>query len=169
VKFRLEQRIPGTVEEVEEAYADPELFAHLRELDDLGRPDLLERVDDGDLLHLRVRYAFTGELGPPLTAVVEPSRITWVEESTHDRRTHRTTFHIVADHYPDRLKCAGTVELRDDGAGGTIRLAEGALDVGIPLVGRKIERAVVDGLVDQAATQARVVGEWLVSRRQAQP
>ncbi len=169
MKFRLEQRIPAPIDEVEAAYVDPELFAHLKELVDLGRPDLLEKVQEGDLVHLRVRYAFTGELGPPLTAMVEPSRITWVEVSTHDCRSHRTTFHIVADHYPDRLKCAGTVELHDDGAGGTLRVAEGALDVGIPLVGRKIERAVVGGLDGQAATQARVVGEWLVSRRQAQP
>ena len=47
-------------------------------------------------------------------------------------------------------------------------MAEGKLEVKIPFVGGKIERAVVDSLVDQAATQARVVGEWLVSRRQAQ-
>ena len=115
-----------------------------------------------------MRYAFTGELGPPLTNLVDAARITWVEESTLDRATHRTEFHIVADHYPDRLRCKGTVELTDDGAGGTIRVAEGNLEVRIPFVGGKVERAVVDSLVDQAATQAQVVGDWLVSRRQAQ-
>ena len=34
----------------------------------------------------------------PLSALVEPARITWVEESTLDRGTHRTEFHILADH-----------------------------------------------------------------------
>ena len=168
MKFRLEQRFPGSVEEVEEAYVDPDLFAHLHQLADLGRPELLDKVDEGGTVRLRVRYAFTGELGPPLTNLVDAARITWVEESTLDRATHRTEFHIVADHYPDRLRCKGTVELTDDGAGGTIRVAEGKLEVKIPFVGGKVERAVVDSLVDQAATQARVVGEWLVSRRQAQ-
>jgi len=99
---------------------------------------------------------------------VEPVRLTWVEESTYDRAAHRTEFHIVADHYPDRIRCAGTVELHDDGQGGTRRIAEGKLEVKIPLVGGKIERAVVEGLADQATTQARVVGEWLVSRPQAE-
>jgi hypothetical protein len=168
VKFRLEQHLPGTIDEVAEAFVDPDLLAHLRDVDDLGRPDLLDRVDEGATVRLRVRYAFTGELSPTLTAVVEPSRITWVEESTLDRATHRTEFHVVADHYADRLRCAGTVELYDDGDGGTIRVAEGKLEVKIPLVGGKVERAVVEGLTDQAATQARVVGEWLVSRRQAE-
>jgi hypothetical protein len=156
------------VEEVEEAYVDPDLFAHLNRLADLGRPELLDKADDGRTVRLRVRYAFTGELAPPLSSLVEPARITWVEESTLDRGTHRTEFHILADHYRDRLRCHGTVELCDDGAGGTLRVAEGNLEVKIPFVGGKVERAVVDSLIDQAATQARVVGEWLVSRRQAQ-
>jgi hypothetical protein len=168
VKFRLEQRFPAPVEEVQEAYVDPDLFAHLHGSADLGRPELLDKVDDGRTVRLRVRYAFTGELGPPLSSLVEPARITWVEESTLDRATHRTEFHILADHYPDRLRCNGTVELGDDGAGGTLRVAEGKLEVKIPFVGGKVERAVVDSLTAQAATQAREVGEWLVSRRQAQ-
>ncbi|MEA2828148.1 MAG: hypothetical protein QOG43_2587 [Actinomycetota bacterium] len=168
MKFRLEQRFPAPVEEVEDAYVDPDLFAHLHRLADLGRPELLDKVDDGRTVRLRVRYAFTGELGPPLSSLVESARITWVEESTLDRPTHRTEFHILADHYPDRLRCHGTVELGDDGAGGTLRVAEGKLEVKIPFVGGKVERAVVDSLTDQAAAQAREVGEWLVSRRQAQ-
>ncbi len=168
MKFRLEQKIPGTVEEVEEAFVDADLFAELRDVDDLGRPELLDRADRGDAVDLRVRYAFTGELAPPLSSLVEPSRLTWVEESTLDRSTHRTEFHIVADHYADRLKCKGTVELSDDGEGGTLRVAEGSLNVSIPFVGRKVEQVVLDGLVAQAATQARVVGDWLVSRRQAE-
>ncbi|HVF13816.1 MAG TPA: DUF2505 family protein [Acidimicrobiales bacterium] len=168
MNFRLEQDFPGGVDEVADAFVDPELFAHLRDNVDLGRPELLERVDRGDTVHLRVRYAFTGELTPPLSAVIEPARITWVEESNLDRRTRRTEFHIVADHYPDRLRCAGTVELHDNGAGGTRRVAAGKLEVRAPLIGAKIERAVVEGLMEQATTQARVVGEWLVNRRQAE-
>ena len=104
VKFRLEQRFPAPVDDVEDAYVDADLFAHLQGLADLGRPELLDKADEGDTVRLRVRYAFTGELEPPLSSLVDPARITWVEESTLDRCTHRTEFHIVADHYPDRLR-----------------------------------------------------------------
>ncbi len=168
MKFRLEQHFASPLADVEEAFVDPDLLAHLEDEPDLGRPRLLDKRDEGGLVHLRVRYAFTGEIGPPLSALVEPARLTWVEVSVIDRRTHRTEFHIVADHYPDRLKCVGTVELTSGAAGGTVRVAQGNLEVKAPFVGGKIERAVIDSLVDQAATQARVVGEWLVSRRQAE-
>ncbi len=168
MKFRLEQHFPSPVVDVEDAFVDPDLFAHLQEVADLGRPELLDRVDEGDTVHLRVRYAFTGELGPSLSSLVEPARITWVEESTLDRRAHRTEFHIVADHYKDRLKCAGSVQLSAAADGGTVRVGQGNLEVKIPFVGHKVERAVVDSLIDQAVTQARVVGAWLVSRREAE-
>lgn len=168
MRFRLEQHFACPADQVAEAFVDPDLFAKLHDVADLGRPELLDRVDDGDSVRLRVRYAFTGVLGPPLSSLVDPARITWVEVSVHDRRTLRTEFHIEADHYPDRLKCAGTVVLAPAADGGTLRVAEGKLDVKIPIVGGKVERAVVDGLVGQAATQARAVAEWLVSRRQAE-
>jgi len=168
VRFRLDQHFATPAGEVAAAFVDSELLAHLCGADDLGRPELLERVEEGEVVRLRVRYAFTGVLSPPLSAVVEPARLTWVEESTLDRRTHRTEFHVVPDHYPGRLRCAGTIELHDDGHGGARRIAEGTLEVGIPVLGGKVERAVVEALVAQAATQARVVGEWLVSRRQAE-
>ncbi|HEX7276061.1 MAG TPA: DUF2505 family protein, partial [Acidimicrobiales bacterium] len=60
------------------------------------------------------------------------------------------------------------VELHPAADGGTVRTAAGNLEVKIPFVGHKVERAVVDSLVDQAVTQARVVGAWLVSRREAE-
>lgn len=166
--FQLEQCFASRLEEVERAFVDPDLFDHLRPVDDVGRPTLLEREEDGDTVRLQVRYAFTGELAPSLAAVVDPHRLTWVEVSTLDRATHRTGFTIIPDHYPNRLRCAGSVDLVDDGAGGTRRLAGGNLELRIPFVRGRVERAVVDGLLKQAAVQARIVGDWLESRRQAE-
>lgn len=168
MRFHLEQRFARPVDEVEAAFVDTDLFAHLCGIDDLGRPALLEKVDEGGTVRMHVRYAFTGELAPALTAVVEPHRLTWVEVSTLHRDTHRTEFTIVADHYPDRLRCVGAVDLLDDGQGGTGRMALGALAVRIPFVGGRVERAIVQGLVRQAATQAQMVGDWLASRRQVE-
>jgi len=167
VKFRLEQQFDLPVDQVEAGFVDPDLFAHLGDLDEVGRPELLERVDDGSSVDLRVRYAFTGELAPALMAVVERERLTWVETSTLDRETHRTEFRVVPDHYPDRLRCAGTVVGVDHGSGSR-RIAVGSIDVRIPWVRGRVERAIVAGLVRQADVQARIVRDWMASRRQAE-
>ncbi len=161
--FRLEQRFDAPLEDVESAFVDPELLAHLSGMSDLGHPKLLEQVAEGDTVRQRVQYRFTGDLTPAIAAVLDRDRLTWVEESELDRRTHCQTFRIVPDHYGDRLKCSGRVILQED-EGRTLRVAEANLDVRFPFVGQTVARTIVAGLVENAATQEQAVAEWL-SRR----
>ena len=113
----------------------------------------------------RIRYAFAGELSPAVTAVVDPARLTWVEESATDRRTHHTTFTIVPDHYGSRLRCSGTFSLAEAPGGASVRTAEGELKVSFPLVGGKVERAIVSGLEEHAELEAEVLRDWIEGRR----
>ena len=161
--FRLEQRFDAPLEAVEAAFVDPDLLTHLSGLADLGHPELLEQVADGDTVRQRVQYRFTGDLSPAIAAVLDRDRLTWVEESELDRSTHRQSFRIVPDHYRDRLKCSGTVTL-EEAYGKTLRVAEADLDVRFPFVGQTVARTIVAGLVENAATQQQAVAEWL-SRR----
>ena len=163
MRFNLEQRFSNPVEEVQAAFIDPALLMELATLPELGRPQLLELVDDGASVSQQVRYTFTGDLPPAVTAVVDPRRLTWVEHSELDRATHRSVFRIQPDHYPDRLSCSGTVTL-EPVDGGTRRTIEGDLRVRFPLVGPKVERAIVSGLHDHASAEARVVQAWLDRR-----
>jgi hypothetical protein len=156
VRFRLEQRFTAPVAAVEAAFLDPALLAELATLPKLGRPELLSSVDDGDVVTRDVRYAFAGELAPAVTRAVDPERLTWVEHSQFDRRTHRGVFHVRPDHYAERFSCSATVALERDGDG-TRRVVEGDLRVRFLLVASAVERAIVAGLRDHAAAEARVV------------
>jgi hypothetical protein len=160
VRFSLEQRFAAPVEAVEAAFLDPDLLGRLSDLPHLGHAAELERSDDGRTVRRRVRWAFTAPLSPAVTAVIDRDRLTWVEESVLDRRTHQADFVILPDHYPDRLRCEGTVSLWGL-AGTTRRVTEGTLDVRFALVGRKVEQAIVAGLRDHAAAEEKVVQHWL--------
>jgi hypothetical protein len=74
--------------------------------------------------------------------------------------THRTTFRILPDHYANRLRCNGTFRL-EDVPGGVRRVAEGDLRVSFPLVGGKVERAIVSGLREHAALEAGALRAWM--------
>ena len=163
MRFSLEQRFSAPLEEVEAAFVDSGLLAELATLPDLGRPQLLDLVDAGDSVSKQVRYAFTGDLSPAVTAVVDPRRLTWVEHSELDRGTHRTVFRIRPDHYADRLTCSGTITL-EPASGGSVRRIEGDLRVRFPFVGSKVERAIVSGLHDHASSEARAVQAWIDRR-----
>ncbi|MGH9278755.1 MAG: DUF2505 family protein [Acidimicrobiales bacterium] len=164
--FQIEQHFSAPVEAVEAAFLDPSLLARMAELPDLGRPKLLGVVEDGSSVTRRVRFSFTGELSSAARAVLDPDRLTWVEESVLDRRTHRSRVVIRPDHYADRLKCEATVTLEEQ-AGSTRRVTAGRLSVRAPLVAGRVERAIVSGLEKNSRAEARIVRELLAARDQS--
>src|SRR2546423_14205585 len=106
MRFQLEQQIAGPVGAVARGYTEPRFYELLGELPKLGRPEVLDRSEDGCVVHLAVRFRFTGNLSPAVTRVVDPARLSWVEESVHDLERLTVTFHMKPDNYADRLRFA---------------------------------------------------------------
>jgi hypothetical protein len=161
VRFTIQQVFDGPLDRVEAALVDPAYLERLSTLPKLGRPTLVHRVEAGDLVHQWVKYAFVGDLNAAVRRVVDPARLTWVEESTLDRRTHRTTWKIVPDHYRNLLRAAGTFELTEETAERTRRTTEAEIKVSVPLVAGKVEQAIVSGLREHAEREEQVLSEWL--------
>lgn len=163
MRFTIEQTFAGPLERVEAALVDPAYLERLSTLPKLGRPTLVHRVEAGDLVHQWVKYAFTGEVNSAVRRVVDPARLTWVEESTLDRRTHVTTWRIVPDHYRNLLRSAGEFRLAPEPGdpARTRRTTDAELKVSVPLVGGKVEAAIVSGLREHAAAEVDVLDEWL--------
>ena len=164
MRFRIEQRFDAPLERVEGAFVDPDFLAELGTRPELGAPRLVRQEVDGDVVHQWVAHRFTGELNSAVRRVIDPKRLTWVEESTHDCAAHRVTWRIVPDHYASLLRCSGTFQL-EGATGSTRRIAEGEVKVNMPLVGPKAEKGIVSGLEEHAVLQARVLEEWLARRR----
>ena len=160
MRFRIEQRFGHDAGAVQAALLDPAFLARMGELPRLGGPEVLGRTEDGATVTMRVRYAFAGELSSAVRRVVDPARLTWVEESTTDVAAGRASFRIVPDHYGGMLRCAGTFTLTA-GAPGCRRVAEGDLRVSVPLVAGKVERAIVSGMEEHAAAEADLMDAWL--------
>jgi hypothetical protein len=159
VRFRIEQRFGLPLATVEDTLCDPAFVERMAALPKLGNPKLLAHRADERWVHQQVRYAFVGDLSSAVRRVVDPAKLTWVEDSSTDRTTHRTTFKILPDHYAGLLRCSGTFALAPD-AGGTRRVAEGEVVVSVPLVGSKVERAIVSGLEEHAREETGLVEGW---------
>lgn len=160
MRFTTEQRFPFEPAVVAGAYADPGLYASLRGLTRLTPPEVLDHVVDGERVRLRVRYGFAGHLSPAAQAVLDPSRLTWVEESEHDLRSCTARFELRPDHYGDRFSCRGRYRFEPDGDG-TRRTGEGELQVRALVVGRAVERAIVSGLQEHLEEETPLVAAYL--------
>ena len=161
MRFQIEQRMAGPVDAVARIYTEPRFYELLGELPKLGKPEVLDRRQDGSLVHLAVRFRFTGHLAPAVTKVVDPARLSWVEESVHDLGRHTVTFHMKPDNYADRLRFDGSSRFEPAGADVTRRVAEGDVAVRVPLVGRAVEGAIVSGLREHLAGEIAVVERLL--------
>lgn len=164
MRFELVQHLHAPIDAVEVALVDPRFLATLGQLPKLGRPELLDQRDMGDQIFQRVRYDFSGDLSPAVRAVIDPAKLSWVEESTQDRTTHTTTIAIVPDHYTTMFQCSGLVHLVPDPANGTtVRTATGEVVVRVPFVGTKAEAAIISGLQAHAALEAEALDHWVAS------
>jgi len=160
VRFRIEQRFTRPLDAVEDALCDPTFVQRMAGLPKVGRVELLQHEVVGATVHQQVRYAFAGELSAAVRRVVDPARLTWVEDSTTDRRTHVSTFRILPDNYANLLHCHGTFSLTSLGDGASQRVADGDLKVSLPLVAGKVGRAILSGLEEHAATEVELVNSW---------
>lgn len=160
--FAVTQTIAAPVDEVARAYASTELYEHLPGSERLSRPDVLDRAQDGAIVTLRIRYRFIAELSPAVTAVVDPDKLSWVEQSVHDLDALSVAVRLHPDHYADRLRCAGTYRYSADDDD-TIRRIDGDLTVKALLVAGKVEKAIVSGLREHLIGEGESVTDHLRS------
>jgi hypothetical protein len=160
MNFTLTQDIVGAVDAVDAALVDRGFLAGLAALPKLGSSEVLEQSRDGQTVHQRVRYLFTAALSGAVRRVVDPDRLTWVEDSTHDLDVHTASYRIIPDNYANLLE--GHYDARSDARGSlTRRVLDGKLEVHVPLVGGKVARAIVAGLTENAEAQAKLLSEWV--------
>jgi hypothetical protein len=159
--FTVNQRFTAGPDAVASAYATPELYERLVGLPKLGTPEVLDRRVENDLVHLRVRFRFVGELSPAVTAVVDPRRLSWVEHSTHDLAARTARYRLVPDHYADRMSSSGSCQVEAGARGRCARTVTGRLKVRALVVGGAVERAIVSGLREHLEAEVAVVERFI--------
>jgi hypothetical protein len=138
------------------------MYATFKGMAKIAPPEVVDHERDGDTVRLRLRCRFTGHLPAAAHAVLDPRKLTWIEESTHDLAAHTVSWRLVPDHYGDRFRASGTIRLRADGDT-TVRLTTGELVVKTPFVGRVVERALVSGLQEHLDAEAPRVAAWVAA------
>ncbi len=165
MRFRIEQRLTASVERVEAALLDAAWYQAVHASEAVWAPELLDVEDSGGpLVGLRVRYRFRGRLNAAAARVVDPARLSWVEVSTLDRGSHTIDLRVEPDSYADKLRFTGSIVLTPQGAS-TGRELDGEVKVRIPLVGGKVEGAVVSGLREHAGVEEGVFATFVTGHR----
>ena len=163
MRFDIEQQFSAPADAVARAYADPDLYATFVGLRKLSTPEVVRHEVDGDVVRLDLRYRFAGDLSPAARAVIDPDRLTWVEQATHDLAARQTEFTMVPDHYRDRFRCQGSYRFEAVDEASCARHGEADLRVKALLVAHAVEGAIVSGLEEHLVDEVPVVEAFLRS------
>lgn len=160
MRFSVEQRYDTSAETLFDVFADPATHESLPEFGRISRPELLDVVDDGALRVVSMRYRFTADLPAAALAIIDPKKLTWVEQSTYDRDDLTMATVFVPDHYGSKMVASAAAQFSDDGPG-SIRRVSGDFRVKILLGAGTVERAIVSGLREHLDEEATHVADLL--------
>jgi hypothetical protein len=168
MRLEIRQRFAMGEDEVAAAYLNPGLYPCFHTVGKLGDIAVLgvEEVAEGRRARVRVRYRFMGRVPPLATTVVDPRKLSFVEETIYDEGAG--SFRIIGDHYPGLLSCTGRIELAPQGHG-CVRHVTGELRAHLPLLARPatpvVERSLTSGLGEALAAQVPIVEAFVAGGR----
>ncbi|HEX3946364.1 MAG TPA: DUF2505 family protein [Acidimicrobiales bacterium] len=159
MRFEVDQAIAAPVDRVLAELVDPTFYEALAGVPGVDAPRLMDRTVEGEAVRLVLAFAFAGSVSGAIRTVVDPSKLTWAVHLTVRPSDRTAEFVVVPDHYPDLLQGSGSHRFTDRGAGGTVRTTGGDLLVRVPLLGRKAEKAIVDGFRRHLLAEGELLAE----------
>jgi hypothetical protein len=168
MRFTITQRFTSaTPRQVVGAYIDPDLYPTFEGLTRVGTPEVVARTSDDHQVSLTLRMRFIADLNAAARAVVDPAKLTWLQQEEYDldRLEASVVFH--PENYADRFSSSGGYAFAadPDDASATIRTISGDLRIRMMLVGGQVENAVVSGLREHFAEEQPLVQRWLDQHR----
>ncbi|HVN51367.1 MAG TPA: DUF2505 domain-containing protein [Acidimicrobiales bacterium] len=160
MRFRTEQQYPAPIDQVLALYTDPTFYPTLSGLPKISAPEVVDHQRLGDQIRLSLRQRYTGDLPAAALTVIDPDKLSWVEQLEFDLRGATATSVLVPDHYADRFQCSGRYRFTATSHGTTRELA-GEVKVRVLLVGGKVEGALVSGLREHGEAEAAIVAARL--------
>ena len=162
VRFEFEQRWPAPADDVMGVYLDTDFWSGLAEMATTAPPQVLGIERGERVATVRLRWVLAVELPPDAARFLDPGQVSWVEQTTWDLPSRRAEVAFLPDRASGLLRATATAALRTEGDH-TVRRVDGDLSVRIPLVGRRVERAIVDGVVRHLTDESAAVAERLRS------
>jgi len=162
VRFTVREAVAVPPSRALAAYGDPAFYQGRPGRDDIEVREVVRHETDGDRVLLEVRFAFTGSLSGAVRRVVDPAKLSWITRTELFPAEGRSQWVVLPDHYPDRLRAAGTYRfaLGEAGPDSTDVEVEGDLQVRVPLAGRSVERVIVNDLRAYLADEVAGLADW---------
>jgi len=134
---------------------DPELEREIRSAAEVDFTVLEERVE-GSRAFSRTRVAPRRELPVVAQKALGQTRLSYVQEIDQDNAAMTTSWRVLSELLPDKVRCQGTSRVVP-APPGCERVIEGNIEVAIPFVGGAIERVILSEIERSYERAAEVI------------
>lgn len=164
MRFRMEHSFDAPRDLVEQAVLDPAFHERLEDLPNVGHRSVVSTTthDDGTVEQV-ITYRFEGHLPGPVKSALGGEAVSWDEHATFDPAAHTWTFEVRPHVFAHGFHCEGVQRYMEENDR-TVRVIEGELNVRVPIVGGRVEAAIVDGLTESVDAEAQALSDHLRER-----
>lgn len=145
MKFTLAQQFDSPLPVVIATLTDEAFWAGVDNLTTVSTPTVLDVTADGDHTTTRLRFNLIVDLPREAARFINPSAVSWVEVTRWTLPTARSETKFIPDQAGRLLAASVTTSLGASGDG-TRREVDGEVKVHIPILGSKVEAAIVGGV-----------------------
>jgi hypothetical protein len=144
---------------VKAVYFDNELNKRLLKMKNISHREVKE-IKDGPEKATRLMYIEAASAIPREVRALVGDKLSWNEVSTLDKKTNTVSFEIQPT-MKLPLECKGRYEMSAEGSGKVRRVISGDVRVRIPLIGKTVEKFVVNQLVASFEEEEIIVRDYL--------
>lgn len=141
MKLYIENHMPVDAQHAWDVFESDEYKQRLQETTNVTQ-EVLETRTEGDLEIRRIRTEPDRELPGMVASAIGSKKLSYVQENRFDKAKGRMEWNVELDGIGDRVTVKGVTTCVPDGDG-CKRIIDGEITVRVPLVGRRIEKAVV--------------------------
>lgn len=160
MKIDIRHDFPCDCETYWRSFNDPAFIARMESLTNMERTVLSEEtLEDGTVKRLQ-RFQTQVTLPGPAAAAIGVKQLFYDQESITDAARFHVAWRVIPPAVPDKIKASGTLVVQATPTGCT-RIVEGDVRVTIPMMGKRIEKMVVEMLGKSYDASARLRMKWL--------
>jgi hypothetical protein len=141
-------------------YFDPGHVAQMDAKVQVKRREPLVERDDGDALYREVKLIPERQL-PGFLRKIVGGELHYIERTTFYKRDDRIEFMFIPSFLAARTKMEATYTVVQTAPGRLLRTYDGVIEVDVPVVGKRIERAVVRDMESSLVLAAESTQAWL--------
>ena len=125
--------------------------------------EVLWMREEGPMKVYRVKFIPNADLPAPIAKIAGTTKLVYEQENRLNTETNVMEWQVFPSVVKDKVTAKGTMTMRRV-ANGVERVVDGEVTVRVPLVGKKIEKAILGSVTSSYEQAAQITQKWLAEQ-----